>query len=309
MGTTNPSVKLQINGSLAVNSSSQNKTYGSYPFDYTFNTLATNILRVNMTGGGNYDRPTLSLFNDNSGATDWVSPRLQLSTWGQGSGSSIDSQIETDSASTPGLKFNVKTIGGAALATSPAFQFQNNGGNLFTLNANGNVGIGTSNPTEKLHVSGGVNGNYGTGLKISGPSADNNWLGGITLSNSSETLTARMYSSTGGLMFDYNGVERMRIATTGNVGIGTTSVSSYANGFLFNNEIGPPSVSINSTGSLKFHTGGYPGTADTGISRLSAGIIGVGSGTQRDSSGTLIASNVGIGTTALTAKIEVKGTG
>ena len=44
-------------------------------------------------------------------------------------------------------------------------------------------------------------------------------------------------------------------------------------------------------------------TKDTGLSRLAAGVLAVGNGTSGNSSGTLIASNVGIGTTAPTSAL------
>ncbi len=50
------------------------------------------------------------------------------------------------------------------------------------------------------------------------------------------------------------------------------------------------------------------GAADTGISKLAANKIGIGNGTAGNSSGTLVADNVGIGTTTPLTRLEVQGT-
>jgi hypothetical protein len=47
---------------------------------------------------------------------------------------------------------------------------------------------------------------------------------------------------------------------------------------------------------------------DTGVSRLAAGKVGIGSGAQGSTAGTLIAASVGIGTITPTAKLDVVGT-
>ena len=96
-----------------------------------------------------------------------------------------------------------------------------------TVKNGGNIGIGTDSPSQKLTVVGDASisttGNStglriitsatGEGYLIFGDTADNS-MGGMAYSN-----------STNALMFDSNNAERMRIDSSGNVGIGTTSPS------------------------------------------------------------------------------------
>ena len=98
---------------------------------------------------------------------------------------------------------------------------------------NGNVGIGTSSPAAKLQVFGG-----NTRVSLSGASvttdrgyeiASGNVVTGKLISNPSSgelQLTAGFSGYGGYTTFYTNGAERMRIDSSGNVGIGTSSPSS-----------------------------------------------------------------------------------
>ena len=96
---------------------------------------------------------------------------------------------------------------------------------LLTIKNNGNVGIGTTSPSSKLHVKGDMvtiedpNGGYKMEL-----SADNN---PVTIR--SDNRTGASYGSMAfiaGNGSDANDITRMTIDTSGNVGIGTTSPNS-----------------------------------------------------------------------------------
>jgi ribosomal protein S6E (S10) len=97
--------------------------------------------------------------------------------------------------------------------------FHVNGSEQMRILSGGNVGIGTNNPTEKLHVVG----------TIGVFSSDNNQAGYITTTaeagfNNKINIVANRGS--GGIIFTTNPgtlTERMRIANGGNVGIGTTN--------------------------------------------------------------------------------------
>jgi hypothetical protein len=98
-----------------------------------------------------------------------------------------------------------------------------NGSDLITLQSGGNVGIGTTSPAspggfaKMMHLLGASNASYvvdagGTSRAEFGVSATGGWL------STGDNLPFR---------FATNNVERMRIDASGNVGIGTSSTSTY----------------------------------------------------------------------------------
>jgi hypothetical protein len=150
-----------------------------------------------------------------------------------------------------------------------------------TITAAGNVGIGTTTPALAFQVGNAAAGS--ANIRSSGPTSDNNWGGGIELtSNNGTTVNAKINASTGGLFFNYGGSERMRIDSSGNVGIGNTSPSarlSVQGGSLSNGNEGTGAVNISgglTTGRLQTYTAGYLGSVgtyhDASSLELSAGL-------------------------------------
>ncbi len=147
---------------------------------------------------------------------------------------------------TNGTEFQVNSTGvniGNALTDSHVISgsFRVNPGGLF-VSSSGNVGMGTTNPTNKLEIIG-VSGSTGiiTPLYVNGWNATTNVggtntsYGGIHLSNAVDTTAVLRLLGSGHIQLatDSTGrfmsfatdafVERMRIASGGGVGIGTTN--------------------------------------------------------------------------------------
>jgi len=122
------------------------------------------------------------------------------------------------------------------------------GAHRVTLNSSGNFGIGTTSPDARLDVNGGLNsahaifsGQDGRGLKISTENTLNN----------DDGVVYDAQTSTGQHLFKVSGSEKMRINSTGNVGIGSIAPISYS---------GYSSLTIGGTfgttkGLIKFGTG------------------------------------------------------
>lgn len=110
----------------------------------------------------------------------------------------------------------------------------------------GNVGVGTTSPATKLHVSGTV-----PWVRLTGSGA--NWTG-IQFENTALTTPVRwaLYNGSSGLggdalsVFDYSvSADRFTIASSGNVGIGTT-MPQYK--LAVNGTIGTKEVIVTTTG-------------------------------------------------------------
>lgn len=118
-------------------------------------------------------------------------------------------------------------VKGAASQTGDLAQFQNSSGTALTVvNASGNVGIGNTSPGQKLDVSGNIN--FGSGGYLSG-NANTSYFGAgnVLVSGGGTSDTGIM--TAGNILFGTNAgagnYERMRITSTGSVGIGTTTVA------------------------------------------------------------------------------------
>ena len=167
----------------------------------------------------------------------------------------------------------------------------------------GNVGIATTNPTERLHVaSGKILASAGQILAYTG---DTSVIPGFSWGDDSNTGMYHPAADT--IAFANNGSETIRIASTGNVGLGTTNPTErlhVASGKI-----------LASTGQILGYTGdtalvpaySWGDDSNTGVYHPAADTIAFtnnGSETVRiDSSG-----NVGIGRTNPTVRLDVNGT-
>jgi hypothetical protein len=122
------------------------------------------------------------------------------------------------SATNPSYSFSGDTNTGIFSAGADILSFTTGGTERMRIDSSGNVGIGTTSPGQRLSVE-------GTGVVASFLSTNNFMV--LNIKGNNDAIGGYIGSSSGSLIFaNSGGVENMRInATTGNVGIGTTSPS------------------------------------------------------------------------------------
>jgi hypothetical protein len=175
-------------------------------------------------------------------------------------------------------------------------QFTNNGGSeKMRITDAGNVGIGTTSPSTKLHIS------DATTPEVRIQDTTNNRYLSLYQNNSNSYIQSSLNSP---LVFSTHGSnERMRITTSGNVGIGTTSPARKLE--VYNGSSSLVSQFRSGSGTSSFICFANTGsTADqVRIGSISTNLVLSTNYTERmriDSSG-----NVGIGTTSPSQKLHV----
>ena len=252
------------------------------------NTLSRTTVLASSNAGG--------LVNFSAGTKDaFVTQPAERALYVASAGTGLESKV------------TAFTNGGIVYASSTSALFT---GSALTFDGT-NLGIGTSSPATKLHV-------FGSGansrLENSGATTSTQF----TVKNTVGTVTLGLDSSTGGgfgvanaavlwydaaqpLVFGTSNTERMRLDSSGNLGIGTTSPSTKLTVYdatspqvTFNNGTSTFIVGNNAGGNnhILYGTGAYPLIFYTNATE----------GMRLDSSG-----NLGIGTSSPIAKLDVRG--
>jgi hypothetical protein len=166
------------------------------------------------------------------------------------------------------------------------------------IKGDGNVGIGTTTPSEVLHVVG----KTFTTNQMLGYSNDSSSIPSFSWTDDSNT--GMFHPAVDSLGLSTNGVERLRVVSTGNVGIGTTTPSEVLHvvgkTFTTNQVLGYSNDNVNAPGFS------WTDDSNTGMFHPAVDSLGlVTNGVERFR--VVSTGNVGIGTTAPSARLEVAG--
>ena len=301
IGTSSPQAKLESyvsgNFSTTYNDFSGDGLYiqtngtvadGEYTAGISFSRTVGNNARVagiaGVQEGSDADKTGLAFFtHPSTGTADALQESLRLSADGSlGIGTSSPSEILTLDDTDPKLALRDAGIERAFLEVDSADNFVINNKSISSMifetsdtermriDSSGNIGIGLTNPSEKLEVSGKI--------KASGQIRAGSYLESFpSFSFANDTDTGMFSDTANQLEFSTGGSSRLVIDPSGNVGIGSTSVrakldivsSTSATPTDFN----ASSIFIEETGNNKYGGLTFVGGNNNGITGTVAKLL------------------------------------
>ncbi len=302
IGMTSPGYKLDVSGDAYIDETLNIETTISGTLTYGYGGVGAGNLVVGGLNFASFTPGVITLMNqDTSISAGQDLGVLQFGGKDDATNGYANGQIICTTAggagtgNTGGGIFRF-LLSGNATGSSPTERMR--------ITSSGNVGIGTTSPSEKLEVTGPIGSTKLTGYKL------------IFTRNANNEIFTEGASST--LTLGTNSVERIRIDSIGNVGIGTTSpdslleiASDSVTDFLKLTSTGGGSTPIklifekstSEQGIIEYNRNGdleiYNTDADGGV--MIDGSASGGADLYVANTG-----NVGIGTTAPEAKLEIK---
>ena len=135
-------------------------------------------------------------------------------------------------ASEPNFNFSLDGNTGIFRASQDVIAFSNNGSESMRIDSSGNVGIGTSSPTPPTAYNGLViNATYPV-LKLTSATSGTGVADGFTVRINSADDAQLWHYENKNMTFATNNTERMRLDSSGNLLVGTTSITGTG-GFIF----------------------------------------------------------------------------